>query len=88
MEEAEDQETTNQNQDQSEEKEMTEPRRDLINHLRDQIQADPEAYANEAKLKAIIKPLAEDIAAIKSQHEQAEERTESQNPESQGPTHG
>jgi len=62
---------------------MTEPRHDLIAHIRDQIKTDPEAYANQAKLKAASGPLTKDIATIKARYEQTEK---SENQEAQDPT--
>jgi hypothetical protein len=40
-------------------------RHDLVAHLREQIAADPEAYANDAKLEAVVNShkLAEDLLA-------------------------
>jgi len=37
---------------------MSEPRWNLIAHLRDQIDRDPERYANKAKLRVVAKKLA------------------------------
>ena len=44
---------------------MSKPRHSLIRHVAEQIQRDPEAYANTAKLAVVAKRIAQELGRVR-----------------------